>query len=141
MTTQALVPNDPDLFRIDGDDAVLLGSRCPKCELRFFPHRWECPIDGTFLEPAELAREGLLHVATYVHMPAYGKAQIDAEGYGVGQIDLPGEVRIQAILVGDPAAWTPGTRFRSMYVPMGEPSESGVQKVGFRFARVEVEDA
>ena len=134
------VPSDPELFRVDGDDAVLLGSRCPACRLRFFPRRWECPVDGARLEPTELAREGELHVATYVHVPAYGTAQIDADGYGVGQIDLPGEVRIQAILIGDPSSWTPGARMRSVHAPIGPPGDDGARPVGFRFAPVPVED-
>jgi uncharacterized OB-fold protein len=136
-----LIPNDPELFRIDGDRAVLLGSRCPTCDLHFFPHRWECPLDGALLEPTELAREGGLHVATYVHVPAYGKAQIDSDGYGVGQIDLPGNVRVQAILLGDPAGWVPGARMRSVYVAVGAPADDGVQTVGFRFAPVGHADA
>ena len=134
-------PNDPELFRVDGDDAVLLGSRCPTCGLHFFPHRWECPLDGALLEATELAREGVLHVATYVHVPAYGKTQIDVDGYGVGQIDLAGNARIQAILVGDPAAWTPGARMRSIHVPIGGPGEDGAQTVGFRFTPVGDADA
>lgn len=136
----ALVPNDPDLFRIDGSDAVLLASRCPTCRREFFPRRWECPVDSAPLEDIELEREGVLHVATYVHVPAYGKAVMDADGYGVGQVDLPGGVRMQTILTGDPGSWKPGTVFRCVHAPIGQPRD-GTQTVGFRFAPTEAGDA
>ena len=103
-TTQ--VPAAPELMRVDDDGPVLLGSRCPECSREFYPRRWVCAVDRKPTDDIDLPREGILHVATYVHYPAYGKATLDTVGYGVGQVDLPGGVRIQTILAGTPEDWT-----------------------------------
>ena len=45
----------------------------------------------------------------------FGKSQLDAEGYGVGQVDLPEGVRVQTTLEGEPASWKIGESMRLVY--------------------------
>lgn len=103
--TPAQIPAAPELMRVDPQGPVLLGSRCSACGREYYPRRWVCATDRQPVEDIDLPREGRLHVATYVHHPAYGKATLDSAGYGVGQVDLEGGVRIQAILAGMPDHW------------------------------------
>ena len=124
---------DPEHLAITGDGPVLRGSRCPTCDQHFFPWRWECALDQTPCHEVPLSREGRLHIATYVHVPAYGKRAVSAEGYGVGQIDLPEGVRIQAMLAGDRAAWTHGARMRLVTEAVGTDAE-GRTRLSYRFA-------
>lgn len=132
MTASAMIPADPELMRIDSDGPTLLGSRCPQCDRQFFPRRWECPVDLAPLENIDLPRQGHLHVATYVHTPAYGRAQMDAVGYGVGQIDLEGGVRVQSVLSGKPADWSADGLFVLDMEPIAQ-NDDGAQIVIMRF--------
>ena len=127
---------DPEHLSITGDGPVLQGSRCPNCDLHFFPPRWICAADQTACENVELSREGTLHVATYVHYPAYGKASMDSVGYGVGRVDLPEGVRVQTILAGDRERWVHGAPMRLVTESVGEDDE-GRQRLAYRFAPFE----
>ena len=58
---------------------------------------------------AELAARGTLYSYTFVHMPLFGSHNVEhAEGYGVGQIDLPEGPRVQAPLAGKQAEFRVG---------------------------------
>jgi uncharacterized OB-fold protein len=84
------------------------------------------------MEDVDLSREGVLHTFTYVAKPAYGTATLDAEGYGVAQVDLPEGVRVQCILLGDPASWRPGQTARLVVEPIGH-DDGGLDVVVHRF--------
>lgn len=127
---------DPEHLIITDAGPVLQGSKCSECGLHFFPRRWICAVDQAACEDVELSRDGALHVATYVHYPAYGKATVDSVGYGVGRIDLPEGVRVQAILAGDRQAWVHGARMRLVTESVGEDS-AGRQRLAYRFAAVD----
>jgi len=131
-TGGSIVPIDPELFRLEGGVPVLLGSHCPSCGQSFFPRRWECPVDQTSTDDVELSQVGTLHVSTYVHTPAYGRARTGANGYGVGQVDLPEGVRIQAMLLGDPDSWQPGARFTTV-AQVVDQDGNGQERAIFRF--------
>ena len=124
----------PEQMRLDADGPVLLGSHCPRCDRSYFPRRWECAVDLAPLEDVDLSRPGTLHVATYVRTPAYGKAQRDVEGYGVGEVDLPEGVRIQTVLLGEEDEWIPGSRFRIDGESVGVDAD-GHPQILFRFRR------
>ena len=106
---------DPELFRADGDAPVLLGSRCDKDAESFYPRRWTCPICLGAVHDVELSQTGVLYSYSFIHAPMFGKSQLDAEGYGVGQVDLPEGVRVQTTLEGDPASWKIGENMRLVY--------------------------
>ncbi|MGQ4598888.1 AMP-binding protein [Nocardia sp. R6R-6] len=131
--TQEYVILDPEHLALTDRGPVLRGSKCPECKLHFFPPRWECAVDQTPCADVDLSIEGKLHVATYVHFPAYGKSTLQSEGYGVGQVDLPEGVRVQAILAGDRARWVHGTVMRLVTESVGE-DDLGRSRIAYRFA-------
>ncbi|WP_148046162.1 Zn-ribbon domain-containing OB-fold protein [Nocardioides marmoriginsengisoli] len=133
MTTTDREPLNPEQLVLHDDGAALLGSRCPQCGLSYFPRRWECAVDQTPVEDIELSRTGVLRVATYVSVPSYGKNVLDAEGYGVGEVDLPEGVRVQSVLGGEPTSWVPGTPMRLTVHPVDE-LEDGRLLVTHQFA-------
>ncbi len=107
---------DPDLFRADGDAPVLLGSRCDKDGESFYPRRWADPVRLGPVHDVELSQSGVLYSYSFIYYaPMFGKSQLDAEGYGVGQVDLPERVRIQTTLKGDPESWTIGEQMRLVH--------------------------
>ena len=126
---------EPDLFRADGDAPVLLGSRCEKDKESFYPRRWSCPICGGPLQDVELSQSGELYSYSFIHVPMFGKSQLDAEGYGVGQVDLPEGVRVQTTLEGDPKSWKIGETMRLTYTTVD--TTDGVDTVLYSFAPTE----
>lgn len=134
--TEEYVILDPEHLAITDQGPVLRGSKCTRCGLRFFPRRWECAVDQESCVEVELSGEGTLHVSTYVHFPAYGKSTTSSEGYGVGRVDLPEGVRIQAILAGNRARWVHGAPMRLVTESVGQDDE-GRGRLAYRFAPVD----
>ena len=101
------IPIEPGFFTIPedaGEAPRLLGSRCRACGETFFPRRVvcaKCLAEDT--EDVLLGPSGTLYTWTYVYFPLFNSSGADAEGYGVGQIDLPEGPRVQAVLSGGPA--------------------------------------
>jgi uncharacterized protein len=126
------IPTEPELFRLEGDRAVLLGSRCVACGGSFFPRRFECPVCLVDVQDAELSTQGELYSYTYVRVPVIGDRKLDAVAYGVGQVDLPEGVRVQTVLLGDPASWEIGAAMVSGFEIVGT-NEAGSQVAVFRF--------
>ena len=110
--TSNAIALDPEQLDIHGTEAHLRGSRCTVCSTYFFPRRWECAIDQSPCEDVALSDEGVLHVSTWVSKASYGKAELESDGFAVGQVDLPEGPRVQAVLVGDPKQWQPNQRMR-----------------------------
>lgn len=135
----ALVPTDPRLFRLPSpteERPVLLGSHAEASGLFFWPRRRRCPVTGGLVTDCDLGPEGELYAWTFLHVPRMGNISFgDAGGYGVGQIDLPERVRIQAPLVGTPDDWQIGTRMALTLFPVGEDVD-GNDLVTFRFEAV-----
>ena len=128
----AFVSLEEDLFRVDVDTPVLLGSHCAACGRSFFPRRQRCAVCLTPTEDTDLSAEGVLHTHTYVRVPFFGKRQVEATaGYGVGQVDLPEGVRIQTVLQGEPGDWEIGMPMRIDLEVIDE--DEGDEVVIFRF--------
>jgi uncharacterized OB-fold protein len=125
---------EPELFRADGERPVLLGSRCEACGETFYPRRWSCPICLGPLTDIELSQDGTLYTYSFIYAPTFGKAKLDAEGYGVGQVDLPEGVRIQTTLQGDPASWKIGDQMSLVYSTV--EVKDGTEMVLYSFAPV-----
>lgn len=132
----AFVPTDPRLFRLPGpgeERPRLLGSHAEASGLYFWPRRRRCPVTGTPVSDLDLGPAGVLHAWTFLHVPRMGSISFgDTGGYGVGQVDLPEGVRIQAPLVGSPDNWQIGTPMALTTFPVGE-DDDGNQLVTFRF--------
>jgi uncharacterized OB-fold protein len=129
------VPIEKRLFRIDGDTPVLLGSHCPRCRESFFPRRRLCAVCLQPVSDVDLSGKGTLYSYTYVHAPFFGQTRVDSGGYGVGQVDLPERVRIQAVLVGEPGTWRIGMPMKIALEVVDKRGEDDVAI--FRFAPAE----
>ena len=99
------VPIKAGFFTIPADPnqpPMLLGTVCEACGEYFYPRRAvcaKCLSDRT--REVELQARGTLYSYTFVHMPLFGSHNVEhADGYGVGQIDLPEGPRVQAPLAG-----------------------------------------
>lgn len=133
MTIQK--PLEEGYFRISEDGMLtLLGSYSKAADEYFFPCRKLCPITGEPVEDVELPREGILYSWTYVHSPMIGNMQLGSEskGHGIGQIDLPNGVRVQAVIEGDQGDWQIGMPMKVKPLKMMEKGE--VELCTFQFA-------
>lgn len=97
------------IFNIVDGKPVLLGSRCTNCDNHMFPRQSGCPrcmFDTQ--EDVELAGTGTLWAWTIQAFPPKAPPYLGPVGkdfvpYGVGYVELPGQVRVEARLtVADP---------------------------------------
>lgn len=90
------VPDDPN------EAPKLLATRCEACGEYFYPRRVVCAkCLSRQTADVEVEARGTLYSYTFVHLPLFGSTNMEhAEGYGVGQIDLPEGPRVQAPLAG-----------------------------------------
>lgn len=116
----------------------LLGSYSAAADATFFPIRKRCPITGEPVETVELSEEGTLYSWSFIHMPKMGSMEVDAAGgYGVGQVDLPEGVRVQALIDGRQEDFEIGMRMR-LVANVVVTDESGTEYCGFKFVPAEV---
>jgi uncharacterized OB-fold protein len=127
------------LFVETGGEARLVGSECEECGVVTFPSQASCPrCTSLHVRRRLLARRGTLWSWTIQGFPPksppYAVADPEAfEPYGVGYVELPGEVRVEARLtVADPATLRIGMPMELTLVPA--PGLDGM--VTFAFAAV-----
>ena len=99
-------PVGDGLFTWPSDDPQLIGSRCADCGVVNFPAQESCPAcTGTNIDQHLLSRTGTLWTWTIQGFrpksPPY-EGPIDFEPYPVGYVDLPGEVKVESLLVDVP---------------------------------------
>jgi uncharacterized OB-fold protein len=103
------------IFNIVDGKPVLLGSRCTNCDNYMFPRQSGCPrcmFDQQ--EDVELASTGTLWSWTVQAFPPKAPPYLGPVGqdfvpYGVGYVELPGQVRVEARLTeSDPEQLTIG---------------------------------
>jgi len=128
------MPESPD------DPPRLLGSYSPAADRCFWPRRKLCPITSEPVEDRLLSPEGVLYSWTFVEMPWMGSMKTaDGGGYGVGQIDLPEGVRVQALIDGRMGDWTIGMPM--VFAPRCvSTDDGGVELCTVAFAPVAGED-
>ena len=133
------VPIEPGFFTIPEDRSErpqLLGSRCRTCAEHFFPRRVVCArCLARDSEDVLLGPRGSLYTWTYVHFPLFGSRRADHGGYGVGQVDLPEGLRIQAVLCGGPDDFQIGMELELDLETLRE-NKQGQEVVIFRFRPV-----
>ena len=119
------------------DAPRLIGSRCRDCSTVTFPSQASCPrCTSENVEERQLQRRGTLWTWTIQcfppKSPPYAVAPgDDFEPYGVGYIELPGEVRVEARLTeSDPARLRIGMPMELTLVPA--PGTSGTVTFAFR---------
>jgi uncharacterized OB-fold protein len=139
MSLGSVVPVAHGLFTdVDGQPR-LIGSECEACGVVAFPKQASCPR-CTSLEVHEraLARRGTLWSWTIQcfapKSPPYAVADPDSfQPYGVGYVELPGQVRVEARLTeSDPERLRIGMPMELTLIPA--PGREGAGVVTFAFA-------
>jgi uncharacterized OB-fold protein len=135
-----LEPIAPDLIAGTAGEPVLLGSECRRCGTVAFPRQHSCPrCTSDDVGERRLARRGTLWTWTVQRFrpkspPYAGVEGDDFEPYGVGYVELPGEVRVEARLTeSDPSRLRIGMEMELTLVPAPGQDE----KVTFAFRPVE----
>lgn len=99
------VPIDPRLFEWPAADPRLIGSRCNDCGTHAFPAQDSCArCCSQDVESVTLATRGTLWSFTIQNFlpkspPYAGEETLETfRPYGVGYVELPGQVRVEARL-------------------------------------------
>ena len=144
MNVPKQVPLEEGFFTIPdepGEGPRLIGSYSPQADKYFYPRRRRCPITAGPVEDVLLSTEGVLYSWTVVVDPWFGGSakfgSADVAGQGVGMVDLPEGVRIQAPISGVAGQheWEIGTRMVLELHPVALNSE-GDELCAFRFAPI-----
>jgi uncharacterized OB-fold protein len=138
MSLASLTPVAEGLFVEHDGDVRLVGSECVRCGVITFPRQASCPrCTCTDVRERLLARRGTLWSWTIQcfppKSPPYAVADPEAfEPFGVGYVELPGEVRVEARLtVADPDQLRIGMPMELTLVPA-----PGTSSVTYAFAPV-----
>ena len=120
----AAEPVGPGLFTWPADEPRLIGSRCRDCGVVTFPGQGSCPAcTSVAVEQHLLRRTGTLYTWTvqgFRPKPPYAGPE-EFEPYGVGYVELPGEVRVEARLTtADPSRLRIGMAMELVVVPFGD---------------------
>jgi len=131
------VPVKPGYYTVPDDPAAtpqVLCSRCQDCGEYFFPMRLVCAkCLSRRTEEMPVEARGTLYSFTFVHIPLFGSTKIEyAEGYGVGQIDLPEGPRIQLPLVGKREEFRVGQSVVGEISVMREQEDKDIVLLRFR---------
>jgi uncharacterized protein len=118
------------------DAPQLIGSECRRCGVVAFPRQDSCAAcTSGDVEERRLARRGTLWTWTIQcfppKSPPYAGAAEDFEPYGVGYVELPGEVRVEARLTeADPERLRIGMPMELALIPA--PGAGGALTFAFR---------
>ena len=118
-------PVAPGLFTWPADEPRLIASRCRHCGVVTFPAQGSCPAcTSVAVEERLLGRTGTLWTWTvqgFRPKAPYAGPDGGFEPYGVGYVELPGEVRVEARLtVADPERLRIGMAMELVVVPFGD---------------------
>jgi uncharacterized OB-fold protein len=138
----ARVPVAEGIFTWPADEPQLIGSRCKACGITTFPSQESCPRCAS-PEMAEqlLARRGRLWAWTTQSFPPPSPPYSGPRGdafvpFGVGYVELPGQVKVEARLTeSDPERLVPGSEMELVVVPF-RTDERGNEVVTFAFRPV-----
>lgn len=139
-------PIDAQLFTWPDTNAALLGSRCSACGFHAFPAAPTCSRCGA-IEPqiVRLPRRGTLWAWTiqrFMPKEPYSSSETveSFRQYGVGYIELPGTVRVEARLTeNDPAKLRIGQEME-LVVYVHRVDADGTQVMNYAFKPVATED-
>jgi uncharacterized OB-fold protein len=114
----------------------LIGSECRRCGVVAFPRQGSCAAcTSSDVQERRLARRGTLWTWTIQcfepKSPPYAGAADEFEPFGVGYVELPGEVRVEARLTeADPARLRIGMPMELVLIPA--PGANGALTFAFR---------
>jgi uncharacterized OB-fold protein len=136
------IPVADGVFTWPADAPQLIGGRCTRCGIVTFPFQDSCPrCAATAMEEHLLARRGRLWAWTTQHFPPpsppyAGPTGDDFVPFGVGYVELDGEVRVEARLTEtDPDRLTHGMEMELTIVPL-RTDDDGNEVVTFAFQPV-----
>lgn len=135
------VPIAEGVFTWPAEEPRLIGSKCTACDNVMFPTQGSCPrCSGQETETVELGRTGTLWTWTTQGYPPKAPPYAgDAdpktfEPFGVGYVELPGELKVETRLtVSDPADMKIGMEMELILVPL-YTNDDGDEVVTFAFA-------
>lgn len=136
---------DPDIMQIIDGGLRLIGGRCGACGEVEFPRKPSCrDCGGVDVASVELAERGALWSWTVQRFPPpsppYFGAADDFEPFGVGYVELPGQVIVAARLTeSDPDRLTIGMPMALVGVDV--VTENGETAQTFAFTPVDQERA
>ncbi len=114
----------------------LIGSQCRRCGVVAFPRQSSCAAcTSSDVQERRLARRGTLWTWTIQcfppKSPPYGGTADEFEPFGVGYVELPGEVIVEARLTeSDPARLRIGMAMELTLIPA--PGDDGALTYAFR---------
>lgn len=133
------VPIKPGLFTIPDDPKQppkFLATKCQTCGEHYFPRRAICARPECLSEntvDVEIGPRGTLYSYTFVHLPLFGSSNMEhADGYGVGQVDLPEGPRVQLPLAGKQGEFRIGQTLEAELNTMREDGGNDIVIVRFR---------
>ena len=136
------VPVAEGIFTWPSEAPQLIGSRCTACGIVTFPSQESCPgCASTDMEEHLLPRRGRLWAWTTQEFPPPSPPYAGANGdaftpFGVGYVELPGEVKVEARLTeADPEALGVGMEMELVVVPF-RTDDDGSEVVTFAFRPV-----
>ena len=135
------VPVAEGVFTFPSDDPQLIGTKCAECGIVTFPSQAGCPRCGsTAMEEHLLARRGTLWAWTTQAFPPpapyAGPGGKDFVPFGVGYVELGGEVKVESRLTeNDPERLAHGMDVELVIVPL-RTDDDGNEVVTFAFAPV-----
>ena len=135
------VPIAPGLFTWPAEEPQLIGGKCTACGVVTFPKQGSCPrCNGQDVVEELLDRRGTLWTWTVQGFlpksPPYAGTETakDFQGYGVGYVELPGQVKVETRLTEhDPAKLQIGMAMDLVIIPF-KTDEEGREVVTFAFA-------
>jgi uncharacterized OB-fold protein len=138
----AQVPVAEGVFTWPADEPELIGSRCTACAMVTFPVQDSCPrCASTAMEEQRLARRGRLWAWTIQDFPPpsppyTGPSGADFVPFGVGYVELPGEVKVETRLTeADPDRLAIGMEMELVVVPF-RTDDDGTEVMTFAFRPV-----
>ena len=144
MPTQ--VPVSPGVFSWPSDEPHLLGSRCKNCDNHMFPTQSGCPrCTANDTEPVALGRRGTLWTWTVQGFPPKsppyaGPTDSSFQPFGVGYVELPGQVKVEARLTeADPGKLSIGMEMELVIIPL-TIDDDGNEVVTFAFRPLDQHD-
>jgi uncharacterized protein len=138
----ARVPVAERLFTWPSEQPQLIGSRCGACGIVTFPSQDSCPrCASTDMREQLLERRGRLWAWTTQHFPPPSPPYAGPIGeafvpFGIGYVELPGEVKVEARLTeADPERLAEGMEMELVVVPF-RTDDDGNEVVTFAFRPV-----
>ncbi len=134
------VPVAEGVFTWPSDEPRLIGSRCAACGIVTFPTQDACPrCPSTEMEQRLLSRRGRLWAWTTQEFPPPSPPYVGPTGeafvpYGVGYVELAGEVRVETRLT-QTRDLTAGMEMELVLVPFRTDGD-GNEVVTFAFRPV-----